>query len=84
MLGSDMPCVRPTAPNASSEVSNLLITENPSTKPNLTCLIRIVTDARAVMLAHPLRAENYSICASVGASGTTSPLIRDISNAHMP
>ena len=34
-------------------------------------------------LALSLRAEGYSVWANVEASGTTSPLIRDVSNSRM-
>ncbi|KAF3770189.1 Isochorismatase hydrolase [Cryphonectria parasitica EP155] len=43
----------------------------------------IVTDVCTTFLALSLRAEGYSVWANVEASGTTTPLIRDISNDRM-
>ena len=43
----------------------------------------IVTDVCTTFLALSLRAENYSVWANVEASGTTTPLIRDVSNDRM-
>ncbi|KAF2210891.1 hypothetical protein CERZMDRAFT_121689 [Cercospora zeae-maydis SCOH1-5] len=43
----------------------------------------IVTDVCTTFLALSLRAEGYSVWANVEASGTTTPLIRDVSNDRM-
>ncbi|KAK6335263.1 hypothetical protein TWF718_010697 [Orbilia javanica] len=43
----------------------------------------IVTDVCTTFLALALREEGYSVWANVEASGTTTPLIRDISNDQM-
>ncbi|KAF3904368.1 hypothetical protein AA313_de0209136 [Arthrobotrys entomopaga] len=43
----------------------------------------IVTDVCTAFLALALREEGYSVWANVEASGTTTSLIRDISNDHM-
>ncbi|KAF3917082.1 hypothetical protein ABW20_dc0102345 [Dactylellina cionopaga] len=43
----------------------------------------IVTDVCTTFLSLALRAEGYSVWANVEASGTTTPLIRDISNDQM-
>lgn len=43
----------------------------------------IVTDVCTAFLALSLRAEGYSVWANIEASGTTTPLIRDISNDRM-
>ncbi|KAF3939490.1 hypothetical protein ABW19_dt0206828 [Dactylella cylindrospora] len=43
----------------------------------------IVTDVCTTFLALALRQEGYSVWANVEASGTTTPLIRDISNDQM-
>ncbi|ROW17828.1 hypothetical protein VPNG_00579 [Cytospora leucostoma] len=43
----------------------------------------IVTDVCTAFCALSLRAEGYSVWANVEASGTTTPLIRDISNDRM-
>lgn len=46
-------------------------------------LAGIVTDVCTTFLALSLRAEGYSVWANIEASGTTTPLIRDISNSRM-
>ncbi|TKA37468.1 hypothetical protein B0A49_13698 [Cryomyces minteri] len=43
----------------------------------------IVTDVCTTFLALSLRAEGYSVWANVEASGTTTALIRDVSNSRM-
>ncbi|KAF2202521.1 isochorismatase hydrolase-like protein [Delitschia confertaspora ATCC 74209] len=43
----------------------------------------ITTDVCTTFLALSLRAEGYSVFANVEASGTTTPLIRDVSNSRM-
>jgi hypothetical protein len=43
----------------------------------------IVTDVCTAFLALSLRAEGYSVWANVEASGTTTGLIRDVSNLRM-
>lgn len=43
----------------------------------------IVTDVCTTFLALSLRAEGYSVWANIEASGTTTALIRDISNSRM-
>ncbi|KAF2727413.1 Isochorismatase hydrolase [Polyplosphaeria fusca] len=43
----------------------------------------IVTDVCTAFLALSLRAEGYSVFANVEASGTTTQLIRDVSNSRM-
>lgn len=43
----------------------------------------IVTDVCTAFLALSLRAEGYSVWANAEASGTTTELIRDVSNARM-
>ncbi|KUI64512.1 Uncharacterized protein YcaC [Cytospora mali] len=43
----------------------------------------IVTDVCTTFAALSLRAEGYSVWANIEASGTTTPLIRDISNDRM-
>lgn len=43
----------------------------------------IVTDVCTTFLALSLRAAGYSVWANVEASGTTTPLIRDVSNDRM-
>ncbi|KAF4331956.1 isochorismatase [Fusarium beomiforme] len=43
----------------------------------------ITTDVCTTFLALSLRTEGYSVWANVEASGTTSPLVRDISNDRM-
>ncbi|KAM3415558.1 Uncharacterized protein BST61_g9079 [Cercospora zeina] len=43
----------------------------------------IVTDVCTTFLALSLRAEGYSVWANAEASGTTTPLIRDVSNDRM-
>ena len=42
-----------------------------------------MTDPGTTFLALSLRAEGYSVWANVEASGTTTPLIRDVSNDRM-
>ena len=42
-----------------------------------------LTNAGTTFLALSLRAEGYSVWANVEASGTTTPLIRDVSNDRM-
>ncbi|KAK9321077.1 Isochorismatase-like protein [Lipomyces orientalis] len=46
-------------------------------------LAGIVTDVCTTFLALSLRAEGYSVWANVEASGTTTALIRDVSNSRM-
>jgi len=43
----------------------------------------IVTDVCTAFLALSLRAEGYSVWANVEASGTTTELVRDVSNLRM-
>ncbi|KAK0615505.1 Uncharacterized protein DIS24_g11749 [Lasiodiplodia hormozganensis] len=43
----------------------------------------ITTDVCTAFLALSLRAEGYSVWANIEASGTTTPLIRDVSNDRM-
>lgn len=43
----------------------------------------ITTDVCTAFLAKSLRAEGYSVYANIEASGTTTELIRDVSNAGM-
>lgn len=43
----------------------------------------ITTDVCTTFLALALRAEGYSVFANIEASGTTTPLIRDVSNDRM-
>ncbi|KAF2137459.1 uncharacterized protein K452DRAFT_321712 [Aplosporella prunicola CBS 121167] len=54
-----------------------------ATGRNQLIMAGIVTDVCTACLALSLRAEGYSVWANVEASGTTTPLIRGVSNARM-
>ncbi|KAI7785071.1 isochorismatase family protein [Diaporthe eres] len=54
-----------------------------ATNKSQVIMAGIVTDVCTTFLALSLRDEGYSVWANVEASGTTTPLIRDVSNDRM-